>query len=103
MGLMRFVLAAVVLTVCALAFFALGYIAGNQEGSAQTFRECIYNGQAELPSGGAITCQLLNLGKDGPPVAPPTQESPASAPGIPSHKPREKLWPPAGFDRIDSG
>ena len=91
MLLVRYVFAVVMLTLCALAFFALGYIAGNQEGSAQTFRECVYNGQAEMPSGGAITCQLKNFGDDGPAVAPSTPMDPASAPGIPKHKPREVL------------
>ena len=69
----------------------------------QRFRECVYNGQAEMPSGGAITCQLKNFGDDGPAVAPSTPMDPASAPGIPKHKPMEKMWPPAGFQKIENG
>jgi len=101
MSFIRFSFAAFLLTLCALVFFVLGYVAGEQESSAQTFRDCVYLNKAELPSGGSINCQLRSLGDNAPPLA--TTPPPASAPAIPAHKRREKLWPPVGFDKIDRG
>jgi hypothetical protein len=92
------ILPPIVYTVAAFLFFGLGYVVGNMQGDAATYRSCAYAGESTMVNGEEIKCSIL-VRPPQPPAPPPvTPTAPQNSRPIP-----ERPFPPAGFEKINQG
>jgi hypothetical protein len=85
-------------TVCACLFMGIGYVTGNAQGDAATFRNCAFSGEAAMVDGSEIQCRIVVRPQQPAPASQPATSAPQN-----SRPKADRPFPPVGFEKIDQG